>query len=93
MPLKKSKVYFSHYRALIGLSVLGLCFFGYLHRFTYTSLPSTEKDFDNSSVAVLKTLDWLGVFISFCVGVIAHWLHRRLDRHDSEPSNEQEKES
>ena len=71
---------FSHYRGLMGLAVLGAVFFGYLHPHIYTIIPNTEKEFERDSVAILKTLDWLGVFISFNIGVIAHWLHRRLDR-------------
>ena len=88
-PHKKSRFYFSHFRALLTFSVLGVLFFGYIHPHTYTIVPSTEKEFDRDSLTILKALDWLGVFISFCVGIAAHWLHRRLDQKDCADSNEQ----
>ena len=94
MPLhKKSRFYFSHFRALLGLSVLGVLFFGYVHPHTYTIAPSTEKEFGTDSITILKALDWLGVFVSFCVGIAAHWLHRRLDRKDWEVANDHTPES
>ncbi len=93
MPPKKPKAYFSHFRALIGLSVLGIVFFGYMHPHTYTIIPSSEKDFDRDSIAILKALDWLGGFLSICIGVIAHWLHSRLDAQNAGASNDKHSES
>jgi hypothetical protein len=68
-----------HYTALLLLSVIGVAFFGY-HQATTDSRPDTAQAAVDNTVRLIRTLSWLGVYLSVCVGIVAHWLHRRLDR-------------
>jgi len=54
------------------------------HESTTASRPDTAQAAVDNTVRIISTLSWLGMYVSVCVGMIAHWLHKRLDMPNSD---------
>ncbi len=74
----RQNISMKHYIILLILALGGFIFFSF-HESTTASRPDTAQAAVDNTVRIISTLSWLGAYVSVCVGVIAHWLHKRLD--------------
>lgn len=71
METVRQNISMKHYIILLILAVGGFIFFS-SHESTTVSRPDTAQAAVDNTVHIINTLSWLGIYMSVCVGVIAH---------------------